>query len=100
MLINMDDSRITSIAQLKDFLNGSQRVVVSLEESTIKDKYSFIEKTVRQFLYQNLKKKENYFKRLERKIVKMVRRESCNLYFALLFRLGTTCIEARLGRTE
>ena len=58
MLINMDDSRITSIAQLKDFLNGSQRVVVSLEESTIKDKYIFIEKTVRQFLYQNLKKKE------------------------------------------
>jgi len=58
MLINMDDSRITSIAQLKDFLNGSQRVVVSLEDSAIKDKYSFIEKTVRQFLYQNLKKKE------------------------------------------
>ena len=58
MKVTMDDSRITSIAQLKDFLNGSQRVVVSLEEFTIKDKYNFIEKTVRQFLYQNLKKKE------------------------------------------
>ncbi len=58
MKVTMDDSRITSIAQLKDFLNGSQRVVVSLEDSSIKDKYSFIEKTVRQFLYQDLKKKE------------------------------------------
>lgn len=58
MQINMDDSRITSIAQLRDFLNGSQRVVVSLENSSIVEKYQFIEKTVKQFLYQKLKKKD------------------------------------------
>lgn len=58
MQINMDDSRIISIAQLRDFLNGSKRVVVSLENSSIVEKYQFIEKTVKQFLYQKLKKKD------------------------------------------
>ncbi len=58
MQINMDDSRIISIAQLKDFLNGSQKVIVSLENSSIAQKYQFIEKTVKQFLYQKLKKKD------------------------------------------
>lgn len=58
MQINMDDSRITSIAQLKDFLNGSKQIVVSLENSSIEEKYQFIEKTIKQFLYQKLKKKD------------------------------------------
>jgi TPP-dependent indolepyruvate ferredoxin oxidoreductase alpha subunit len=58
MNITMDDSRITSIAQLRDFLNGSQRIVVSLENSFIEEKYQFIEKTVKQFLYRKLKKKD------------------------------------------
>ena len=58
MNITVDDSRITSIAQLKDFLNGSQKVVVSLENSSIEEKYRFIEKTVKQFPYQKLKKKD------------------------------------------
>ena len=58
MQITMDDSRITSIAQLKDFLNGSQRVVVSLENASIEEKYHFIEKTIKQFSYRNLSKKE------------------------------------------
>lgn len=58
MQITMDDSRITSIAQLKDFLKGSQKVVVSLEESDISDKYAFIEKTIKQFSYAKLSKKD------------------------------------------
>ena len=35
MQITMNDSRITSIAQIQDFLKASQRVVVSLENFPI-----------------------------------------------------------------
>lgn len=58
MYITMDDSRITSIAQLKEFLNASKQVVVSLEQSSLEEKYSFIEKTIKQFSYQKLSKKD------------------------------------------
>ena len=58
MQINMDDSHITSIAQLSEFLKGSQRVIVSLEREPLEQKYQFIEKTVKQFFYQKLSKKE------------------------------------------
>ena len=68
MNITMDDSRITSITQLSEFLKGSQRVVVSLENSSIEDKYQFIEKTVKQFSYQKLSKKE------KRVIIKYLRK--------------------------
>jgi len=54
----MDDSRITSIAQLKEFLNASQKVVVSLEQSPLEEKYRFIEKTLKQFSYKRLSRKE------------------------------------------
>ena len=58
MYITMDDSRITSIAQLKEFLNASQKVVVSLEQSPLEEKYRFIEKTLKQFSYKRLSRKE------------------------------------------
>jgi len=92
MKVTMDDSRITSIAQLKDFLNGSQRVVVSLEESTIKDKYSFIEKTVRQFLYQNLKKKE-------KRIVILYLRKVTGYKKAQLYKLIQRAEKGKLEKT-
>jgi len=58
MLITMDDSHLINVIQLQQFLKASQKVVVSLEEASIKEKYSFIEKTVKQFTYPKLSKKE------------------------------------------
>lgn len=58
MQITMDDSRITSIAQLKEFLNGSQKVIVVLKQSPLEEKYRFIEKTIKQFSYKKLSKKD------------------------------------------
>ncbi|MBU1000103.1 integrase [Patescibacteria group bacterium] len=60
MKVIMDDSRLTNITQLKEFLKGSSKVVVSLEKSPLKEKYSFITKTVKQFCYQKLSKKEKH----------------------------------------
>ncbi len=54
----MDDSRLINVTQLQAFLKASQKVVVSLENATIDQKYSFIEKTIKQFSYQKLSKKE------------------------------------------
>ncbi len=56
----MDDSRLTNITQLKEFLKGSLKMVISLEESPLKEKYSFITKTIKQFSYQRLPKKEKH----------------------------------------
>jgi hypothetical protein len=39
MQITMDNSHITSIAQIQKFLNASQKVEVSLVEESIKKKY-------------------------------------------------------------
>lgn len=58
MQITMDDSRITTVAQLQEFLKASQKVVVSLEEQPIEEKYAFIEKTIKQFSYRKLSKRE------------------------------------------
>jgi len=58
MNITMDDSRLLNVTQLQEFLKASQKVVVSLENSSIADKYSFIEKTIKQFSYPKLSKKE------------------------------------------
>lgn len=58
MQITMDDSRLTHVTQLREFLKASQKVVVSLEEASIEEKYAFIEKTIKQFSYRQLAKKE------------------------------------------
>jgi len=92
MNINMDDSRITSIAQLKDFLNGSQKVVVSLEDSSIEEKYQFIEKTVKQFLYQKLGKKD-------KKIVVLYLRKITGYKKAQLYKLIQRAEKGRLKRS-
>lgn len=69
MKVTMDDSRLVDITQLKDFLKGSQGVAVSLESATLKERYSFIEKTLKQFNYHNLRKKDkrvvvNYLRKI------------------------------------
>ncbi|MGH7203612.1 MAG: integrase, partial [Candidatus Levyibacteriota bacterium] len=54
----MDDSRLIQVTQLQEFLKASQRVVVSLEQSSLEEKYTFITKTIKQFSYRTLSKKE------------------------------------------
>lgn len=58
MKVTMDDSRLTTIIQLKEFLNGSKKLVVSLADSPLEEKYEFLEKTIKQFVYQKLSKKD------------------------------------------
>src|SRR6266542_4833338 len=58
MLITMDDSQLIQVTQLQEFLKASQRVVVSLKKSSLEDKYAFITKTIKQFSYPKLSKKE------------------------------------------
>lgn len=52
----MDDSRLTNINQIKEFLESSQKLVIELE--TIDDKYKFIDKTVDRFNYKLLNRKD------------------------------------------
>ncbi len=58
MQITMNDSRITSIAQVQDFLKASQEIPFSLEDASIEKKYEFIDETLKKFLYVKLPKKE------------------------------------------
>lgn len=60
MKINMDDSRISNITQLRDFLKASKMVLVSLENESIEEKYKFIDKTIDQFQYHTLPKKDKH----------------------------------------
>jgi hypothetical protein len=69
MKIIMDDSRITSIAQLRKLLKGSQKLDLSLRNAAIDEKYAFIIKTVFRFRYTKLSRHEkrlvlSYLKKL------------------------------------
>ena len=61
MNITMDDSRLITIIQLREFLKASQKVTVSLSEKPLVEKYKFITKTIHQFSYHTLSKKEKRF---------------------------------------
>lgn len=54
----MNDSRLTNVNQLKDFLKGSQGLDLSLRKAGIEQKYRFIDQTVDRLNYQKLKKKD------------------------------------------
>lgn len=54
----MDDSRLNNINELKAFLKGSQKLVVSLKNSPITEKYKFISATVFKFRYFKLGRKD------------------------------------------
>lgn len=54
----MDDSRLNNINELKSFLKGSQKLVVTLECAPITEKYKFISETVSKFEYFKLGKKD------------------------------------------
>ena len=56
MQINMNDSLINNVTQLREFLKGSQRFDFSLRKSSIEEKYLFIDETVDRFKYLKLSK--------------------------------------------
>lgn len=58
MQITMDDSRITTVAQLRDIVSGTQKLVLSLETASLEEKYAFISKSIKQFSYRKLAKKD------------------------------------------
>ena len=60
MKITMDDSRITTIPQLKAFLKGSQKWDLSLRAAPITDKYALIAGTAKRFGYWSLRKKDKH----------------------------------------
>ncbi len=60
MNITMDDSRLTHVTQLAVFLKASQKVVVSLENASLAEKYGFITKTIKQFSYAMLSRKNKH----------------------------------------
>lgn len=62
MKINMDDSRINSISQLREFVKGSNLFTVKLQ--TIEAKYKLINKTIKKFKYQKLSRKDKHIVRL------------------------------------
>jgi len=69
MEITMNDSHITNITQIKEFLKGSQGFDFSLRNAPIEKKYKFIDKTVDMFSYVKLRKKDkkvviSYLKKL------------------------------------
>lgn len=80
MKVTMDDSRLTTIIQLRQFLNGSQKLVVSLADSPLEEKYEFIEKTIKRFSYQRLSKKD-------KRIVILYLRKITGYKHSQLFRL-------------
>lgn len=58
MDITMNDSRIVSITQLKEFLKGSLQIPFSLTEASIERKYEFLEETIKRFAYRTLKRRD------------------------------------------
>lgn len=69
MKITMNDSRITTIPQLRNFLKGNQGVDLSVREVNIDEKYQLINKTVKKFKYWKLSKRQkrpvlSYLKKL------------------------------------
>jgi len=58
MDITMDDSRITNVTQIREFLKGSIKFDFSLRDAEIKRKYEFIDKTVDRLKYGKLPKRD------------------------------------------
>lgn len=91
MKVTMDDSRLTTIIQLKEFLKGSAKLVVSLADSPLEEKYEFLEKTVKQFVYQKLSKKD-------KRVVILYLRKITGYKHSQLFRLIERCQTGNLAK--
>lgn len=91
MHITMDDSRLTTIAQLRDFLKASQGMAVSSEETDIEEKYSCIDKTIDRLVYHVLNKKD-------KKVVVNYLRKITSYKHTQLFRLINRAEKGNLKR--
>lgn len=76
MKITMNDSRIDSIAQLREFVNSSPLMELGLD--TIEQKYQFINKTVKKFKYSKLSKRDKNIVRLYLKKVTHYKKAQLN----------------------
>ncbi len=80
MNITMDDSRLTNINELQIFLKGSQKLVVTLEDKPIDEKYKFISETIFKFRYFKLDK-------TDKKVVLLYLKKITGYKHTQLFRL-------------
>jgi len=65
----MDDSRLTNVTQLRQFLKGAQGLDISLRHAGIKQRYGFIDQTVDRLKYHRLDWKDkravlNYLRKI------------------------------------
>lgn len=81
----MNDSRLTTIPQLKAFLKGNQGVDLSVRDASIEQRYQLIRETLKRFGYWKLRKKDKrpmlaYLKKLtgyrKTHLVALIRRAS------------------------
>lgn len=68
MKIEINDSHLSTIIQLRNFLKGTERFGFSLRHVSIGDKYQFIDERVDRFRYHKLKRKD------KRTLVKYLRK--------------------------
>lgn len=87
----MNDSRIDSISQLREFVKGSIKFEVKLE--SIEAKYKFISKTVKKFKYSKLSRGDKH-------VVRLYLKKLTGYKKAQLNRLIKKAIEGKLERTK
>lgn len=90
MKVTMNDSRLININQIKAFLKGSQKLVLSLKSHTIDEKYNFINKTINRLGYKYLRKKD------KRWVIKFIKKIT-GYKQAQIYRLIT---RAKLGKLK
>jgi transposase InsO family protein len=56
MVINMNESRLSTIAQLQDFLAGSAQIEFTAHDSTDSERYAHISRVLKRFDYPQLKR--------------------------------------------
>lgn len=91
MNITMNDSRLTNVFQLREFLKASQKMEVSLEGASVEEKYSFIDNTIDRLLYHTLKKKD-------KKAVINYLRKITGYKHTQLFRLMKRAVKGKLAK--
>ena len=91
--ITMNDSRLTSIIQLKKFLKGAERLDLSLRETSINDKYQFIDQAIDRLDYNQLNRKE-------KRIVYQYLRKITGYRKAQLYRLIKRAQQGELKRKQ
>jgi len=89
----MNDSRLTSIIQLKKFLKGAERLDLSLREASINDKYQFIDQAIDRLDYNQLNRKE-------KRIVYQYLRKITGYRKAQLYRLIKRAQQGELKRKQ